>query len=89
MINLTILGVVSLALGIGIFVYAILTLVKNSNNNDNMFTQGIANLCWGAIVGSILFFSVMCFSISEHKSKSNHQCCEQSVTDSTMVIRSE
>ena len=85
MINLTVLGVVSLALGLIFFAIAVYRSVKNSQYNDDQFKHYIENICWGALVGTILFFSVICFSVRDHISKSNHQCCEQSVTDSTVV----
>ena len=86
MISLTILGAICLAIGIAVFAFAVRESMKNSHGNDELFKESIGNICWGAIVGSILFFSVMCFSISEHKSKSNHQCCEH-CEDNTMVIK--
>lgn len=88
MINLTILGVVSLVFGLTLFAIAVYQMVKNCGNDDTKFKHYIENLCWGAIVGSILFFSVMCFSISDHKSKNDHQCCEH-CEDSTSLNKSE
>ena len=84
MITLTIFGIAFLALGLTVFVFTVLTATKNSNGNDNKFRDSIANLCMGAIVGSLLFSSVMCFSVRDTMNKKCPQCMDRA--DSTMVI---
>ena len=85
MINLTILGIASLVLGITVFVFAVLIAAKHSNGNDNKFKYNIASLCMGAIVGTLLFLSVICFSVRDTMEKECPKCMESA--DSTMVIK--
>lgn len=85
MITLTILGIAFLALGLTVFTCTVLKAAKHSNGNDNKFKESIANLCMGAIVGTLLFTSVMCFSVRNTMNKECPQCMERA--DSTMVIK--
>lgn len=87
MITLTIFGIAFLALGLTVFVLTVLKAAKNSNGNDNKFKDSIENLCMGAIVGTLLFASVIIFSARDTMKKECPQCMERA--DSTMVIKSE
>ena len=71
-------------LGITVFVFAVLTASKHSNGNDSRFRDSIASICWGALVGLMLFISVMCFSVRDTTNKECPQCMERD--DSTMVV---
>ena len=90
MINLTILGIAFLILGLTLFVFTVLSAAKHSNGNDNRFKESIGNLCMGAIVGTILFTSVMCFNVRDTMKKECMQCMERADStmgvDTTMVI---
>ena len=87
MITLTIFGIAFLTLGLAVFVFTVLAAVKHSNGNDNRFRDSIANLCMGAIVGTLLFASVIIFSARDTMKKECPQCVERA--DSTMVIKPE
>ena len=87
MIILTIFGIAFLFLGLTIFVFTVLSAAKHSNGNDNKFKDSIANLCMGAIVGTLLFASVIIFSARDTMKKECPQCISRA--DSTMVIKSK
>jgi NO-binding membrane sensor protein with MHYT domain len=87
MINLTILGIAFLVLGLTIFALTVLSAARHSNGNDNRFKDSIANLCMGAVVGVLLFTSMLCFNVQNTLKKESPQCMERA--DSTMVIKPE
>ena len=88
MISLTILGVICLAIGIAVFAFAVKQSINRCQGNDELFKEFIGNICWGAIVGSLLLVGAVCFSTKE---SDEHHCekCSVELTDSTMVIKSK
>ena len=88
MITLKILGAICLAIGIAVFAFAVRESMENSHGNDELFKEFIGNICWGAIVGSLLLVGAVCFSTKE---SDEHHCekCGVELTDSTSLNKSE
>lgn len=88
MISLTILGAICLAIGIAVFAFAVKQSINRCQGNDELFKDFIGNICWGAIVGSFLLMSAVCFTTKEAE---DNRCekCNVELTDSTSLNKSE
>ena len=84
-------GIICLMLGAGVFASAIYISAGNSKGDDERFKESIGNICWGAIVASILLCGAIAID-ADSKRKTDEECCcqiECCEADSTMVNKSE
>ena len=84
-------GIICLMLGAGVFASAVYISASNSKGDDERFKESIGNICWGAIVASLLLCGGFAIDVdskrtTDEECRCQTECCE---ADSTMVIKSE
>ena len=84
-------GIICLMFGAGVFATAVYISAGNSKGDDERFKESIGNICWGAIVASILLCGAIAIDAdskrtTDEECRCQTECCE---ADSTMVIKSE
>ena len=87
MSELMIFGTICLILGTGVFAIAVSLSVQNSKGDDERFKESIGNICWGAIVASILLCGAIAID-ADRKRTIDEECCYQTEcceADSTML----
>ena len=85
------LGIICLILGAGVFACAVYISAGNSKGDDERFKESIGNICWGAIVASLLLCGGFAIDVDSKKTTDEEYCCQTECceADSTMVIKSE
>ena len=86
------LGIICLILGAGVFACAVYISAGNSKGDDERFKESIGNICWGAIIASLLLCGGFAIVDVDSKRTTDEECCCQTEcceADSTMVIKSE
>ena len=91
MSELMLFGIICLMLGAGVFACAVYISAGNSKGDDERFKESIGNMCWGAIVASLLLCGRFAIDVDSKRTTKEEcrcqiECCE---ADSTMVIKSE
>lgn len=91
MSELMIFGTICLILGTGVFAIAVSLSVENSKGDDERFKESIGNICWGAIVASILLCGAIAIDADSKRTTDEECCCQTECceADSTMVNKSE
>lgn len=84
-------GIICLIIGALVFACAVYISAGNSKGDDERFKESIGNICWGAIVASLLLCGGFAIDIdskrtTDEECRCQTECCEE---DSTMVIKSE
>lgn len=64
-------GIICLILGAGVFASAVYISVGNSKGDNERFKESMGNLCWGAIVASLLICGA--FTIDADSKKNNRR----------------
>lgn len=64
-------GIICLILGAGVFAYAVYISTGNSKGDDERFKESIGNMCWGAIIASLLLCGM--FAIDTDSKKNNRR----------------
>lgn len=87
MSELMIFGTICLVIGSILFAIAVGLSVLNSEGDDERFKEAISNLCWGAIIASLIICGSMAIQADSHKTTDEEhrcqtECCE---ADSTML----
>ena len=85
-------GIICLILGAGVFACAVYISAGNSKGDDERFKESIGNICWGAIIASLLLCGGFAIVDVDSKRTTDEECCCQTEcceADSTMVIKSE
>lgn len=84
-------GIICLMLGAGVFACAVYISAGNSKGDDERFKESIGNICWGAIVASLLLCGGFAIDVDSKKTTDEGCCChtECCEVDSTMVNKSE
>ena len=86
------LGIICLILGAGVFACAVYISAGNSKGDDERFKESIGNICWGAIIASLLLCGGFAIVDVDSKRTTDEECrcqTEYCEADSTMVIKSE
>jgi hypothetical protein len=91
MSELMLFGIICLILGAGVFACAVYISAGNSKGDDERFKESIGNICWGAIVASLLLCGGFAIDVDSKRTTDEECCCQTECceTDSTMVIKSE
>lgn len=91
MSELMLFGIICLMLGAGVFASAVYVSVGNSKGDNERFKESIGNICWGAIVASILLCGAIAIDADSKKTTDEGCCCQTECceADSTMVNKSE
>ena len=84
-------GIICLMLGAGVFASAVYISAGNSKGDAERFKESMGNMCWGAIVASILICGAIAIDADSKKTTDEECCCQTECCemDSTMVIKSE
>ena len=84
-------AIICLMLGSGVFASAVYISAGNSKGDDERFKESIGNICWGAIVASLLLCGAFAIDADSKKTTDDGYCChtECCEADSTIVIKSE
>ena len=91
MSELMIFGTICLILGAGVFAIAVSLSMQNSKGDDERFKEAISNLCWGAIVASLIICGAMAIEADSKRTTDKECCCQTECceADSNMVIKSK
>ena len=91
MSELMLFGIICLMLGAGVFASAVYISAGNSKGDAERFKESMGNMCWGAIVASILICGAIAIDADSKKTTDEECCCQTECCemDSTMVIKSE
>lgn len=91
MSELMLFGIICLMLGAGVFACAVYISAGNSKGDDERLKESIGNICWGAIVASLLLCGGFAIDVDSKRTTEDKCCCqtEYCEADSTMVIKSE
>lgn len=84
-------GIICLIIGALVFACAVYISAGNSKGDDERFKESIGNICWGAIVASLLLCGGFAIDVdskrtTDEECRCQTECCEE---DSTMVIKYE
>ena len=87
MSELMIFGTICLILGAGVFAIAVSLSMQNSKGDDERFKESIGNMCWGAIIASLLICGMFAIDAdskraTDEECRCQTECCE---ADSIMV----
>ena len=87
MSELMIFGTICLMIGAIVFAIAVNLSIQNSKGDDERFKEAISNLCWGAIVASLIICGAMAIEADSRKTTDEEFCCqtEYCEADSTML----
>ena len=91
MSELMIFGTICLMIGAIVFAIAVNLSIQNSKGDDERFKEAISNLCWGAIVASLIICGAMAIEADSKRTTDEECCCQTECceVDSTMVNKSE
>lgn len=91
MSELMIFGTICLVIGAIVFAIAVSLSVQNSKGDDERFKESIGNICWGAIVASLLLCGAIAIDADSKKTTDEGCCCQTECceADSTMVNKSK
>lgn len=80
-------GIICLMLGAGVFATSVYISAGNSKGDDERFKESIGNICWGAIVASLLLCGMFAIEESSKRTIDEECCCQQHgiQSDSTVV----
>jgi uncharacterized membrane protein YvlD (DUF360 family) len=87
MSELMIFGTICLVIGAIVFAIAVSLSIQNSKGDDERFKEAIGNLCWGAIIASLIICGSMAIEADSHKKTDEEYCCQTECyeADSTML----
>jgi uncharacterized membrane protein YvlD (DUF360 family) len=87
MSELMIFGTICLVIGAIVFAIAVNLSIHNSKGDDERFKEAIGNLCWGAIIASLIVCGSMAIQADKHKTTYEEHCCQTECceADSTML----
>lgn len=91
MSELMLFAIICLILGAGVFACAVYISAGNSKGDDERFKESIGNICWGAIVASLLLCGAIAIDADSKRTTDEEcrcqiECCD---ADSTMIIKSK
>lgn len=91
MSELMIFGTICLVIGAIVFAIAVSLSVQNNKGDDERFKESIGNICWGAIVASLLLCGVIAIDADSKRTTDKECCCQTECceADSNMVIKSK
>lgn len=70
-----IFGIICLMLGAGVFATAVYISAGNSKGDDERFKESIGNICWGAIVASLLICGLFAIDADSNR-ETDVECVE-------------
>lgn len=84
-------GIICLMLGASVFASAVYISAGNSKGDNERFKESIGNMCWGAIVASLLICGAIAIDAYDKKTTNEECCCQTECcgVDSTMVNKNK
>jgi hypothetical protein len=91
MSELMIFGTICLVIGAIVFAIAVSLSIQNSKGDDERFKESIGNICWGAIIASLLLCGGFAIDTDSKRTTDEGCCCQTECceVDSNMVNKSE
>ena len=88
---LLLFGIICLMLGAGVFASAVYISAGNSKGDDERFKESIGNMCWGAIIASLLICGGFAIEESGKRTTDEECCCQTECceSDSNMVNKNK
>ena len=70
-------GIICLMLGAGVFASAVYISAGNSKGDNERFKESIGNICWGAIVASLLLCGGFVIEESSKRTTKRRRCSRE------------
>lgn len=86
MSELMIFGTICLVIGAIVFAISVNLSLQNSKGDDERFKEAIGNMCWGAIIASLIICGSMAIQADSHKTTDEEHCCQTECCEADSIM---